>query len=151
MRYSMHAAGIAQAPRKRNDRPPIEVLFASLPRWAVVPFIAVVAGLVALLAATLHYSPQLTVEVVGAAVVVMTFAALAALREKQRAQRRLVSTRRIDDLRSLSPDAFEELVLSAYRARGWRGFLTQTGADGGVDVVLERDGGRVFVRSVQAL
>ena len=37
-------------------------------------------------------------------------------------------------------------MLTAYRAQGYSGSLTQRGADGGADIVLKRDGHRVLVQ-----
>jgi restriction system protein len=61
-------------------------------------------------------------------------------------RRLLASARQLDDLRALTPRAFEELVLAAYRRQRWSGSLTGHGADGGVDVILQRGGETVYVQ-----
>ena len=133
-------------PQKRGHDSLLERIVAALPRWAVLPFIGAVAGLVYLAGVAWHLHDTLVLQLVVVSVGVMAVVALASLREKARSKRLLVSIRRIEDLRAMSPGAFEELVLSAYRACGWPGSLTQRGADGGVDVILQRDGERIFVQ-----
>ena len=141
MRHAAH-----RRPTKRAARSPLEGLFASLPALAALPIAAVAVVAVVVAGRVLHYSAGTTSGLAIAVFILIALAAANAARDRSVARKRLVSTRRIDDLRGLTPAAFEGLVLSAYEARGWRGSLTQRGADGGVDVILQRDGERMYVQ-----
>lgn len=46
----------------------------------------------------------------------------------------------VESIRQLTWHQFEELVCEAFRREGYIAQLTEGGADGGVDVVLKRDG-----------
>lgn len=62
----------------------------------------------------------------------------------------LKQQRDISGLRALSWQAFERLVGEAYRRAGYRVVETgQGGADGGVDLVLRKDGAKVIVQCKQ--
>lgn len=62
------------------------------------------------------------------------------VRQRKSAARRLDRQTGIDSVRSLSWGDFEGLLAEAYRRQGYRVELTRLFADGGVDLVLHRDG-----------
>lgn len=55
----------------------------------------------------------------------------------------------IDSIRNLSWSDFERFVLEAYRRQGYDASATESGADGGVDVVLRKDGKTALVQCKQ--
>lgn len=55
----------------------------------------------------------------------------------------------IDSIRQLSWQEFEDLLGEAYRRRGYRVEKTRFGADGGVDLVLNGEEGRLLVQAKQ--
>jgi restriction system protein len=112
----------------------------------MLPVIGIAGYAADQLAVAWHIPDRYIPAAVGAVVGALSLCALVTLRDTSRSRKRLVSTQRLDDLRSLSPSAFEDLVLAAYQGRGYSGALTQKGADGGVDIVLARDGERVYVQ-----
>jgi HJR/Mrr/RecB family endonuclease len=132
--------------RSRGLEDDLEQVFAQLPWWAPVVALAVlVTGL--LVAGDMNHWPWSTTKLLIFSVMLIIGATGAAGQvEKRRLHKLLVSTRRLDDLRALSWSAFEELILAAYRARGWTGSLTRSGADGGVDVILQKNRDTVFVQ-----
>lgn len=68
------------------------------------------------------------------------------IRSRQRAQL-LDGQRNIDTIRAMSWRAFEQLVGEAYRRQGYQVTETgQGGADGGVDLLLRRDGRTTLVQ-----
>ena len=52
-------------------------------------------------------------------------------------------------IRALPWDKFERFVLEAYRRQGFKAQATNSGADGGVDIVLTRDGETTLVQCKQ--
>ena len=74
---------------------------------------------------------------------------VAALLDRLNRARRLERQRAFDDLAALSWQQFEEVIADAFRRHGFR--VLETGgrgtADGGVDLVLVRDGQRTVVHS----
>lgn len=80
----------------------------------------------------------------------MCWAASAMSWLRARRARRLLDTR--SDLESLAAPGwrqFEQLVGEAFRRRGYRVEDTGLGADGGIDLILRRDGRRVLVQCKQ--
>jgi len=61
----------------------------------------------------------------------------------------VAKTKTIDHLKGLSWTRFEQLVAEAYRQRGYSVSETSAGADGGVDLVLRRDGETTYVQCKQ--
>jgi restriction system protein len=61
----------------------------------------------------------------------------------------VAKTKTIDHLKTLSWDRFEQLVAEAYRQLGYSVGETSAGADGGVDLVLRRDGETTYVQCKQ--
>jgi len=55
----------------------------------------------------------------------------------------------VESIRTLSWSAFEKLLAEAFRRRGFAVEETPPGPDGGVDLVLRRDGDRVLVQAKQ--
>jgi restriction system protein len=55
----------------------------------------------------------------------------------------------IESIRSLSWQDFERMVGEAYRRQGYEVQTTPGGADGGVDLILSRDGQRAYVQCKQ--
>jgi len=132
--------------RSRSIPDDLAEMFATAPWWA--PFAAlgaVVAGLPAAANAA-HLPWSITEPFLVVATVLVGLTGIRGQVEKQRLRRLLRATRRLEDLRALSWRAFEDLVLAAYRARGWNASLTTDGADGGVDVILQKGRKSVFVQ-----
>jgi restriction system protein len=77
------------------------------------------------------------------------FSGIAGLRERVARRRRLNTATSLDALRALSWREFEHLVLAAYAKQGWSASLTQRGADGGADLILEGRGKKVLVQCKQ--
>lgn len=133
-------------PRKRAEDNLVDAIFALLPGWAMLPAIGLGGYGAYTVCAAAHVPERYVSLVVALAVGLLSLCALATLRDRARSRKRLVSTRRVEDLRALSPEAFEDLVFAAYRAQGYSGSLTQRGADGGADLLLKRDGQRFIVQ-----
>ncbi|MFA9476946.1 restriction endonuclease [Phycisphaerales bacterium AB-hyl4] len=74
---------------------------------------------------------------------------LAALVRKAVDARRLDRQTGIDSIRALSWQDFEQLLAEAFRWQGYRVYITAAGADGGVDLVLEKAGRRTLVQAKQ--
>jgi len=67
-----------------------------------------------------------------------------------RKSKQLDRQRDVDSIRNLSWKAFEELIAEAYRRKGYRVLEnTSGGADGGIDLRLERNGNRYLVQCKQ--
>ena len=64
-------------------------------------------------------------------------------------RRRLDAQTGIDSIRMLSWRDFEELLAEAFRRQGYRVELTPNGADGGVDLRVQRDGRTGIVQAKQ--
>jgi len=56
------------------------------------------------------------------------------------------SNRSIEKIRSLSWQQFEQFVGSYFKDQGYSVVETAAGADGGVDLVLRKDGGKTYVQ-----
>ena len=63
--------------------------------------------------------------------------------------RRLDRQTGIGSIRDLQWREFEDLLFEAYRRRGYRVQKTPGGADGGVDLILQGDDGRILVQAKQ--
>jgi restriction system protein len=124
----------------------LQQAFAHVPWW--VPLIVLVALCTGILiAADLRdWTWPTTKLFLMAVTLIIGLTGVAGQFEKLRLRRLLATTRGLDELRLLSWTAFEQLVLAAYRESGWGGSLTRPGADGGVDVILEKGGDKVFVQ-----
>jgi restriction system protein len=89
---------------------------------------------------------SLVILVSGAAIAVIL---LFALLDRRLCGHRLRQQRQLGDLAKLTWQQFEEVITDAYRRLGYR--VAEVGgrgtADGGVDVILERDGQRVVVQA----
>ena len=69
--------------------------------------------------------------------------------DARRRSKRLDWQRSIDDLRRLSPGAFEQTIADLFRRRGYRVDEVGGAGDGGVDLVLRRDGDNSIAHLVQ--
>jgi restriction system protein len=160
-----HAALTAPGPRERHGAAPLThtvpvpnnhrrpkrqddlvSIFAAMPWWVLPIVLAAVDGGIVVVANANDLPFSTTKLFIICATVIIGTTGVAGLFEKARLRRLLATTHQLDDLRSLTPLQFEELVLAAYRTQGWSGSLTGRGADGGVDVILERRGEKVFVQ-----
>ncbi|MEX0655790.1 MAG: restriction endonuclease [Phycisphaeraceae bacterium] len=74
---------------------------------------------------------------------------LIALAQKAINARRLDRQTGIDSIRVLSWQAFEQLLAEAFRRQGYRVQTTAAGADGGIDLILDKDGRRTLVQAKQ--
>jgi len=63
--------------------------------------------------------------------------------------RRLDRQSGIDSIRALSWREFEQLLAEAFRRQGYRVRETGPGADGGIDLILDKDGRRTIVQAKQ--
>lgn len=70
-----------------------------------------------------------------------------AIRLKQKLLYR--SQRSLDQIRALSWDDFEHLMAEAFRREGFTSNVTEAGPDGGVDLILAKDGKRWLVQCKQ--
>jgi restriction system protein len=59
------------------------------------------------------------------------------------------SQRSLDQIRALGWDDFEHLMAEAFRREGFTSNVTEAGPDGGVDLILAKDGKRWFVQCKQ--
>ena len=64
-------------------------------------------------------------------------------------QKRLDAQKSLEDLRAMSWQQFEHLVADAYRRQGYSSFDNGGVGDGGVDVILKKEGVRVAVQCKQ--
>lgn len=55
--------------------------------------------------------------------------------------------KRLDDLRNMDSDEFEEIAAQLYRERGYEVRLTKKGADGGIDVIAESEDMTVAIQA----
>lgn len=139
-------------PRRRDDEGLFEAfagVFAVLPPWA--PFLALALGDAAVIVAFQAFHWNVGFRPVALLVVTCFFAfsGIAGLRERVARRRRLNAATSLDALRALSWREFEHLVLAAYAKQGWSASLTQRGADGGADIILEGRGKKVLVQCKQ--
>ncbi|TVQ32431.1 MAG: restriction endonuclease [Phycisphaeraceae bacterium] len=79
----------------------------------------------------------------------LTLIWLAALVMKFKNAARLDRQSGLDSIRTLSWRDFEQLLAEAFRRQGYMVRDTGPGADGGVDLILEKDGQRVLVQAKQ--
>ena len=135
--------GEHRRPQRETD---LTDFFAAVP-WRVVPLalLAVDGGIVAFANANDWPWPTTKLLLIGATLL-LGATGVGGLVKKLEHRRLLASARQLDDLRALTPRAFEELVHAAYRRQGWSGSLTGRGADGGIDVILQRGGETVYVQ-----
>jgi restriction system protein len=135
------------ARRYPRRQPPLDEevyrAFVVLPTW-VPPLVAVAAllGIGLGVPALLHTTRSTAWWELGLfAALGILVAGFSALIERRRRTQRLASTRRLADLRAMSWTDFEMLVEDAYRRQGWQTDRTGGhGADGGVDILLRRNG-----------
>jgi restriction system protein len=80
---------------------------------------------------------------------IATIVWLVALSQKGVRSRRLDSMSGIDSIRRLHWRSFEELLAEAFRRQGYAVEESPMGADGGVDLVVSRDGRRSIVQAKQ--
>ncbi len=88
-----------------------------------------------------------TVAWIVAALVTLVW--LVALFQKAANAQRLDKQTGIESIHDLTWQAFEQLLAEAYRRQGYRVRDTGPGADGGVDLILEREGRRTLVQAKQ--
>jgi restriction system protein len=69
--------------------------------------------------------------------------------DARRRSQRLDSQRSIDDLRQLSPGAFEQTIADLFRRQGYRVEEVGGAGDGGVDLILRRGGDNPIAQLVQ--
>ncbi len=75
--------------------------------------------------------------------------ALAGLAVRWKQRRLYGSQRALEQIRSLGWADFEHLMAEAFRRKGYAASLTESGADGGVDIRLTRDGALTLVQCKQ--
>lgn len=154
--------------RKAESDRLLDDIFATLreaPWWVGPPVILVVWGLFAVvIPGVLAYvgegtqpASQTVFEAVGsvsrmvspflAAIAAMVW--LVALMQKAVDARRLDRQTGLESIRDLSWREFEHLLAESFRRQGHRVSDTGAGADGGVDLVLEKAGSRTLVQAKQ--
>lgn len=143
-RGSVRGMSKARYQRRRNESvaDDLHAIFVALPWWVPVPVAAVVGAVVWLVPpAVLHTSSQGWFGLGLVAALVVLLIGFGALLEKGRRRRMLAATQRLEDLRRLRWQDFEILVAEAFRRQGWSvSEVGGGGADGGVDLLLRRDG-----------
>ena len=139
-------------PRRRDDDDIVSsaaALFATLPPWAPLVALGLGDGVTTLAFTAFHWPATLRPTALLAVTLFFVVTGVGGLLERARRLRRLAQARSLDALRALSWQDFEHLVLSTYDALGWSASLTQRGADGGVDIILERSREKLLVQCKQ--
>jgi restriction system protein len=131
-------------PQRQDDD--LTAFFTAVPWWVLPIALLAVDGSILGVAHANDWPWPITKLLLIAATLVIGAAGTAGQLKKAEHRKLLASARQLEDLRALTALAFEELVLAAYRKKGWSGSLTGRGADGGVDVILEQKGEKVFVQ-----
>ena len=139
-------------PKRRDEDDLFEAfaaVFATLPPWA--PLLALAVGNAGVYIAfdAFHWNVAFRPIVLLLVTCFFAFSGIAGLRERVARRKRLQAATSLDALRALSWREFEHLVLAAYAKQGWSASLTQVGADGGADIVLERQKKKVLVQCKQ--
>jgi restriction system protein len=126
------------APRKKKqDSLDLLILaFSRMPWWAALAIPVAVLAI------------SLALHLILPWVWTLIAAVAAALGQLERTRHRqlITGTTTLEHLRALSWKDFETLVEAAYRRDGYQVEATSSGADGGVDVVLRRDGETTYVQ-----
>jgi len=131
-------------PAKRDGA--LHAIFAILPWWGPVAALVAVDGGIVTFGNANQWPAPLTKAWLLPATVIIGGTGIGAWIERFRHRNLLANTRELDHLKALTPRQFEEIVLAAYRKHGYTGGLTGRGADGGVDVILERRGEKTYVQ-----
>lgn len=114
--------------------------------WAPLVALGIGDGAAALAFTVFHWPATLQPTAILAVTLFFGVTGIGGLLERARRRKRLAQTRSLDALRALRWQDFEHLVLSTYDALGWSASLTQRGADGGADVILERNSVKLLVQ-----
>ncbi|HEX2492401.1 MAG TPA: restriction endonuclease, partial [Steroidobacter sp.] len=133
----------------------LEVFFV-LPWWASA-IAALSSYLLLTYAAPAYFSGNVYTSALGSAAkafaplvaTVFMATALASWTRSLFIARKFNSQNGIDDIRKLSWRQFESIVGEAFRRRGYSVIESGGGADGGVDLVLRRHGGKFYVQCKQ--
>ena len=132
-------------PAKRDDGI-LQEIFTILPWWAPIVLLVLADGGIAVAGNANQWTDGMTHNFMFTATVIIGLTGVSAWIEKARHRKLLATTRELDHLKALTPTQFEDIVLAAYRKHGYTGSLTGRGADGGVDVILERKGETTYVQ-----
>ncbi len=136
------------SPKKRKDSffDDLTRLFSRLPWWAGALGIAGTYAAVYYIAGRFSWAAPLKSTFGLLAAVAVSAAVVSAQFLKWRRADNAKAGSSIEGIRALSWRRFEELVQEAFRREGYRVEPTALGADGGVDLVLRRDGQTIFVQ-----
>jgi restriction system protein len=136
------------SPRRRDDGflDDLTELFARLPWWAGIPAIAATYVSVYLGAGLSEYlrPGRVTYALILSSLVLVAAALGQVMKSRRRGLRRKATS--MAAIRELSWRRFEELVAEVFRQEGYVVEPTAPGVDGGVDLILRRDGETTFVQ-----